>query len=394
MPNNLRRMVSFENTEIAFKSKSNQELSKAWWLFRFIGSNQLVRIAKPFAGIAVNIGFPFRYMIKQTIFQHFCGGENIGDCEHTIAHLAKYHVHTILDYSVEGKESEADFDRTTQEIIDTQERSVLDEHIPFSVFKLTGIARFAILEKASSGETLTEAERSELDRIRHRVERICKRASELERSVMMDAEESWIQPIMDELMLEMMKRFNKEKAVVYNTFQMYRHDRLAKLKELHAQALEFGFYPGVKLVRGAYMEKERARALEMSYPSPIQPDKNATDRDYNAALTFMMEHIDRFSICAGSHNESSAALLIQLMEEKKIPKNDQRVYFSQLLGMSDHISFNLSHAGYNVAKYVPYGPVKDVLPYLIRRADENTSVAGQTSRELSLLNKERTRRKK
>ncbi|MFM2285881.1 MAG: hypothetical protein RLZZ543_1378 [Bacteroidota bacterium] len=386
-------MVSFENTEIAFKSKSNNELSKAWWLFRFIGNNQLVSLSKPFAGIAVRIGFPFRYMIRQTIFQHFCGGETIRSCEDTISHLASFHVHTILDYSVEGKESEADFDRTTQEIIDTQERSVLDEHIPFSVFKLTGIARFALLEKASSGEAMTEAERSEFERVRHRVERICKRASELERCVMMDAEESWIQPIMDELMLDMMRRFNKEKAVVYNTFQMYRHDRLAKLKELHAQALKDDFYPGVKLVRGAYMEKERARAAEKGYSSPIQPDKSATDRDYDAALTFMVEHIDRFSICAGSHNENSAQLLMKLMEEKHISKNDYRVYFSQLLGMSDHISFNLAHAGYNVAKYVPYGPVKDVLPYLIRRADENTSVAGQTGRELKLLSTERARRK-
>ena len=208
-------MVSFENTEIAFKSKSNNELEKAWWLFRFIGNNQLVRLTKPFAGIAVNIGFPFRYMIKQTIFQHFCGGETISDCEEKIANLASFHVHTILDYSVEGKESEADFDRTTQEIIDTQERSVLDEHIPFSVFKLTGIARFELLEKASSSEPLSETERIELDRVIQRVDRICKRAFELDRCVMMDAEESWIQPIMDKLMLDMMRKFNKDRAVVY-----------------------------------------------------------------------------------------------------------------------------------------------------------------------------------
>ena len=386
-------MVSFENTEIAFKSKSNIELNKAWWLFRFIGNNQLVRLTKPFAGIAVSIGFPFRYMIKQTIFQHFCGGETIGSCEDTIAHLAQFDVHTILDYSVEGKESEEDFDRTTQEIIDTQERSVLDDHIPFSVFKLTGIARFALLEKASTDEPLTAAESSEFERVRHRVERICKRASELERCVMMDAEESWIQPVMDMLMLEMMRRFNKEKAVVYNTFQMYRHDRLEKLKSLFKQAVDDGFYAGVKLVRGAYMEKERKCALEMGYPSPIQKNKESTDRDYNAALRFMVENMERFALCAGSHNEDSATVLMDLMEEFKIPKNDSSIYFSQLLGMSDHISFNLSNAGYNVAKYVPYGPVKDVLPYLIRRADENTSVAGQTGRELSLISKERARRK-
>ena len=386
-------MVSFENTEIAFKSKTNIELEKAWWLFRFIGNNQLVRLTKPFAGIAVKIGFPFRYMIKQTIFQHFCGGETIGDCEEKIDSLASFHVRTILDYSVEGKESEADFDRTTQEIIDTQERSVLDEHIPFSVFKLTGIARFELLEKASSSEPLSETERIEFERVSMRVERICKRAFELDRCVMMDAEESLIQPIMDKLMLDMMRKFNKDRAVVYNTFQMYRHDRLEKLKELHTYAANESFFAGVKLVRGAYMEKERKRALEMSYPSPIQKDKQSTDSDYNSALQFMVEHIDQFAFCAGSHNEDSAAMLVDLMEKNNIHHNDNRVYFSQLLGMSDHISFNLSNAGYNVAKYVPYGPVKDVLPYLIRRADENTSVAGQTSRELSLISKERTRRK-
>lgn len=386
-------MVSFENTEIAFKSKTNIELNKAWWLFRFIGNNQLVKLTKPFAGIAVKIGFPFRYMIKHTIFQHFCGGETIRDCEETIAHLASFDVHTILDYSVEGKESESDFDRTTQEIIDTQERSVLDEHIPFSVFKLTGIARFELLEKASSNDELSETERLELERVTNRVERICKRAFELDRCVMMDAEESWIQPIMDKLMLDMMRKFNKDRAVVYNTFQMYRHERLKKLEELNTQAENESFYAGVKLVRGAYMEKERKRALELNYLSPIQIDKNATDVDYDAALQFMVEHINRFAFCAGSHNENSATLLINLMEKHKIQPNDSRIYFSQLLGMSDHISFNLSNAGFNVAKYVPYGPLKDVLPYLIRRADENTSVAGQTSRELTLISKERSRRK-
>jgi proline dehydrogenase len=226
-----------------------------------------------------------------------------------------------------------------------------------------------------------------------RVERICKRAFELDRCVMMDAEESWIQPIMDKLMLDMMRKFNKDRAVVYNTFQMYRHDRLEKLKELHSHAANESFYAGVKLVRGAYMEKERKRASEMNYPSPIQKDKHSTDADYNAALQFMVEHIDQFAFCAGSHNEDSAAILVELMEKHNLHHNDSRVYFSQLLGMSDHISFNLSNAGFNVAKYVPYGPVKDVLPYLIRRADENTSVAGQTSRELTLISKERSRRK-
>lgn len=385
-------MVSFDNTEIAFESKSNTELMKAFWLFKFIGNKSMVRLSKPFAGIAVRIPFPFKYMIKETIFSHFCGGENIRDCETTIAHLSKYNVHTILDYSVEGKETEEDFERTTEEIIDTQERAAIDDAIPFNVFKLTGIARFALLENVSIGEKLTENEKHEFERVKERVERICKKANEVDRSVMMDAEESWIQPVMDELMLEMMKKYNTEKAIVYNTFQMYRHDRLNALKEMHGVAVKENFYLGVKLVRGAYMEKERKRAIEMNYASPIQKDKEASDRDYDAALLFIAKNIERIAVCVGSHNEESSMYMTKLMVENNIAKSSSNVYFSQLLGMSDHISFNLSRAGYNVAKYVPYGPVKDVLPYLIRRADENTSVAGQTSRELMLLSKEKKRR--
>ena len=385
-------MVSFENTEIAFESKSNAELTKAYLLFKFIGNKSLVSLSKPFAGIAVRIPFPFKYVIKETIFSHFCGGENIRDCETTIEHLNKYNVHTILDYSVEGKETEDDFDRTTDEIIDTQERAAIDDAIPFNVFKLTGIARFALLEKVSSGEKLTEGEKQEFEMVRERVERICKKAAEVDRSVMMDAEESWIQPVMDDLMMEMMKKYNKEKAIVYNTYQMYRHDRLNALKEMHAAAVKNDFCLGLKLVRGAYMEKERKRASEMNYVSPIQVDKASSDKDYDAALLFIAKNIDRIAVCVGSHNEKSSMYMTELMKEHNISKNSTQVYFSQLLGMSDHISFNLSRAGYNVAKYVPYGPVKDVLPYLIRRADENTSVAGQTSRELMLLSKERKRR--
>jgi len=386
-------MVSFENTENAFKYRKDSELKKAYWLFKFIANNSLVRLSKPFAGLAVKIGFPFRYIIKETVFNHFCGGETINDCDKTISLLAKFNVKTILDYSVEGKETEEDFERTTAEIIATQERAVLDHLIPFNVFKLTGIARFALLEKASNyREDLTESEKHELDRVRHRVERICKKAYEIDRCVMMDAEESWIQPIMDDIMLEMMKRFNQEKAIVYNTFQMYRHDRLQVLKDWFIKAEKHNFYLGVKLVRGAYMEKERERALELKYTSPIQPDKVACDNDYDEALQFISKNIHQIAVCAGTHNEKSSQFLTQLMNENSIAKDHPHVYFSQLLGMSDHISFNLAHEGYNVVKYVPYGPVQDVLPYLIRRAEENTSVAGQTSRELSLIIKEQKRR--
>jgi proline dehydrogenase len=386
-------MLSFENTEIAFKSKTNSALNNAYYLFRLIGNRQLIQLTKPFAGIAVRIPFPFRYAIKKTIYEHFCGGETIAECEHTIVDLSNYHVKTILDYSVEGKESETDFERTTHEILQTQERALLDDNVPFSVFKVTGIARFALLEKISNGEALNESEKAEFERVKNRIDRICHKAADTKRKVMVDAEETWIQLVIDQLTIDMMKKYNTKEPVVYNTYQMYRHDRLAALHQIGEQAEKEQFFVGVKLVRGAYMEKERKRALEMAYPSPIQPDKAASDRDFNAALEFLTEHIQRFAICCGSHNEHSCAYLTELMAKHQIKKQHPNVYFSQLLGMSDHISFNLASEGYNVAKYVPYGPVKDVLPYLIRRADENTSVAGQSSRELSLIETERKRRK-
>lgn len=385
-------MISFDNTEIAFKYQNTNELKKAWWLFRMIGNNQFVKFSKPFAGIAASLA-PTRFMIKQTIYAHFCGGETIRECEKTIGALASFKVGTILDYSVEGKESEEDFDRTLDEIMDTQDRAVLDDHVPFCVFKLTGLARFGLLEKVSAGEPLTDSEKHEFEKVKQRVEKLCKKAVETDRKLMLDAEDSWIQQVMDDLILEMMRKYNTEKPIVYNTFQMYRHDRLALLKKWYEIATNEGFYVGVKVVRGAYMEKERKRAKELGYLDPIQPDKASSDRDYNAALEFITSHIDRFGLCAGTHNEQSSLLLTKLMQEKSIPSNTSQIYFSQLLGMSDHISFNLAHAGYNVAKYVPYGPVKEVLPYLIRRAEENTSVAGQTSRELDLLTREVKRRK-
>lgn len=386
-------MISFDNTETAFKHKSNSELRKAWWLFKFIGNNKLVAFTKPFAGLAARIG-PTRWLIQETIYAHFCGGTSIRTCEKTIAHLAEYNVGTILDYSVEGKESEADFDHTCDEIEATQNRALLDDNVPFCVFKLTGLARFALLEKVSSGAALSEAEQHEFDHVRHRVERLCKKANEDGTRIMMDAEESWIQPVMDELMLEMMQKYNRERAVVYNTFQMYRHDRLEKLKALIETAKTQHFYAGVKLVRGAYMEKERKRAAELQYIDPIQPNKEATDSDYNKAIEFIAKNISHCAVCAGTHNEESSENLVKSMAESGIKPNDERIFFSQLLGMSDHISFNLAAAGFNVVKYVPYGPVKEVLPYLIRRAEENTSVAGQTSRELDLLTREKKRRQK
>lgn len=382
--------ISFDNTENAFKAKTNAELKRSYWLFKLIGNQALVKFGAKTAPLALNIGF--KGLIKSTIFKQFVGGENIQDCSKTIEHLGKYNVGTILDYSVEGKESEEDFNHCLDETIETIHKAKNDKNIPFCVFKVTGLARFDLLVKVSAGTTLNADETEEWRRVGNRVHMICKTACDSNQPIFIDAEESWIQPAIDELANKSMASFNKEKAIVYNTFQLYRHDRLNFLKETLEQAKAGNYFVGAKLVRGAYMEKERARALEMNYPSPIQSDKQASDRDYDLAVKFCVEHIDRVSVCAGTHNEKSSLSLVNLMHSNNIKPDDKRVYFSQLLGMSDHISYNLSLNGYNVAKYVPYGPVKEVLPYLIRRAQENTSVKGQTGRELNLIIKEKKRR--
>ena len=387
-------MISFDNTEIAFKSKSNRDLKKAYWLFKMVGSPSFVKFGKWASNLAFKLHLPISGLIKKTIFHQFCGGESISDCEKTIEDLGQFGIGTILDYSVEGKTSEEDFDATVEEIIATIHRGKKSENIPFAVFKITGIARFSIVEKANSGiEHLNQAEIMEYTQLIDRVTKICRAAFEAKVPVFMDAEESWIQTSIDRIAFDMMLRYNKEQAIVYNTVQMYRHDRYAFLEQAITEAKNAGVIYGVKLVRGAYMEKERNRAQEKGYPSPIQPNKEASDRDFDKALELVVSSIDSVALCAGTHNEKSSAYLAQLIEKHGIQHDDKRIYFAQLLGMSDHISYNLSNAHYNVAKYVPYGPVKEVMPYLLRRADENTSVAGQTSRELSLLVKEKKRRK-
>ncbi|MFN5878334.1 MAG: proline dehydrogenase family protein [Flavobacteriales bacterium] len=386
-------MVSFENTQIAFKSKSDSDLNRAYWLFKIIGNPALVKMGKWSTNSALKVGLPIKGIIKKTIFRQFCGGETIEDCADTINLLGKFGVGTILDYSVEGKTSEEDFDATVEEIIATIHAAKNDKNIPFAVFKVTGISRFGILEKANDPDTkLSDLEKLELGLAISRIDKICLAAHENSVPVFIDAEETWIQDTIDRITLDMMRKYNKKKAIVYNTLQMYRHDRLAYLEKESLIARKEGFQYGVKLVRGAYMEKERARAQVNSYPSPIQSDKMTCDSDFNKALDQIILNIDCMALCSGSHNENSAMLLTQLLEKHGIEKNDDRIFFAQLLGMSDHISYNLAHAGYNVAKYVPYGPIKEVMPYLLRRADENTSVAGQTGRELSLIMKERKRR--
>jgi proline dehydrogenase len=383
-------MVSFNNTEIAFKPKSNKELKRSYWLFKLIGNPGLVKIGAKVTPLALNMGF--KGLIRATIFKQFVGGEDIHDCDKTIAYLGKFNIGTILDYSVEGKESETDFDHCLEETLDTIKKAHPNPHIPFCVFKVTGLARFELLRKVTEKETLTDAEKKEWERVRERVHKICQAAHDARQPIFIDAEESWIQQAIDDLANENMSQFNREKVIVYNTYQMYRHDRLKYLKDTLAEAEKFGFKVGAKLVRGAYMEKERKRAVEKNYPSPIQKDKLSADVDYDLAVEFCVEHIDRMALCAGTHNEVSSLKLVELMAKHKIQNNDGRIYFSQLLGMSDHISFNLAASNYNVAKYVPYGPVKEVLPYLIRRAQENTSVKGQTGRELGLIIKEKQRR--
>lgn len=383
-------MISFDNTENAFKSKSNSELRRSYWLFKLIGNPLVVNAGATLGPLGLKIGF--KGLIKSTIFKQFVGGENIQDCSETIAQLAKYHIGTILDYSVEGKESESDFEHCLEETLGTIAKAKGNKNIPFSVFKVTGLARFALLEKVSAQEKLSSDENAEWERVRARVHKISKAASDATQPLFIDAEESWIQPAIDSLANENMAAFNRATVIVYNTYQLYRHDRLEYLKKSHQEALAKGYQIGAKLVRGAYMEKERERAIQKKYPSPIQADKLSTDRDYDLALQYCVEHIDTMALCAGTHNEESSALLVKLMNDKKVSLENPRIYFSQLLGMSDHISYNLSIGGYNVSKYVPYGPVNEVLPYLIRRARENTSVKGQTGRELNLIMKEKKRR--
>jgi proline dehydrogenase len=383
-------MISFDNTENAFKSKTNKNLKQSYWLFKLIGNPTLVNFGAAFGPLSLKIGF--KGLIKNTIFKQFVGGESISDCSLAIEQLSKFNIGTILDYSVEGKESETDFENCFNETIRTIEKAYTNKNIPFCVFKVTGLARFALLEKVSSNQNLTDIEKTEWQNVERRVNKICETAANKNQAIFIDAEESWIQPAIDELANKNMANYNKENVIVYNTYQLYRHDRLAYLKQTLNNAIKNNYKVGAKLVRGAYMEKERKRAVEKNYTSPIQINKQNSDNDYNEALNFCIENLNNMALCAGTHNEESSLYLVSLMQKQNITSNDKRIYFSQLYGMSDHISYNLSLSNYNVVKYVPYGPVNEVLPYLIRRAQENTSVKGQTGRELNLILKEKKRR--
>lgn len=386
--------VSFDDTAVAFSSKSDAELYKMYLLFKAMNSNTFVKVGGSLLNTALNLHLPVKFIVKPTVFSHFCGGETIEESERAIKELSAFNIGTILDYSVEGEGDEKSFDATMNELLRTVEKARGNKAIPFSVFKVTGLLDTKLLAKVQAGTQLTAAEKTAFERGRERVNTICKRCYDADVRVFVDAEESWIQETIDNLTYEMMELYNKEKAIVYNTYQLYRHDRLDVLKRDYENAVAKNYYLGGKLVRGAYMEKERKRAAEAGYQSPINPTKNASDELFDNALRFCIEHIDRIAICAGTHNERSSYLLMELMDQHNIARNDERVYFAQLFGMSDNLSYNLANAGYNVAKYVPYGPVREVMPYLLRRANENTAIAGQSSREFTLISKEMQRRKR
>lgn len=383
----------FDNTQVAFSLKSDTELERAYFLFKLIASQPLVKIGTAVTNFALKAHLPVEGLIRSTVFDHFCGGVNEVDCLKVVDNMFTKGVSSVLDYSVEGKEEEEQFDAALEMTLKTIEFAREREAIPFAVFKPTGFGRLDLYEKVGEKSVLTEAEQQEWNRVIARFDLACRTAHEKDVLLLIDAEESWMQDAADVIVTDMMRKYNKQKAIVFNTLQMYRWDRLDYLKNLHDQAKAEDFFIGMKLVRGAYMEKENERAEARGLKSPICVSKEATDTNYDAAVLYMVENIDKMAVFAGTHNEESSYKLMQLMTGKGIDKNDNRIFFGQLLGMSDNISFNLASNGYNVAKYLPFGPVRDVMPYLIRRAEENTSVAGQTSRELMLIKKEKERRK-
>ncbi|MDT0607474.1 proline dehydrogenase family protein [Croceitalea rosinachiae] len=383
----------FEDTSTAFKLKSDSELERAYFLFKLIANQPLVKIGTAVTNFAINAHLPVEGLIRATVFDHFCGGVNEQDCLPIIEKMYEEKVSSILDYSVEGKHVENQLDSALAKVLEVLDFVKEKDAIPFAVFKPSAFGRFELFEKMSSKRAFTQLEREEWDRVVHRYDKVCKKAYDLDVALLIDAEESWIQDAADQLAHDMMRKYNKRKAVVFNTAQMYRWDRLVYLEKLCKEANKMNFKIGIKVVRGAYMEKENDRADDKAYKSPICISKVATDDNFDTAITYMLDNMDVFTIFSGTHNEQSCYKLMEAMKTREIPNNSDRIWFGQLYGMSDHISFNLAANGYNVSKYLPYGPVRDVMPYLIRRAEENTSVAGQTTRELELLKKERARRK-
>ena len=383
----------FNNTQVAFALKSDTELDRAYFLFKMIANEPLVRIGTAVTNFAIKAHLPVEGLIRATVFDHFCGGINVNDCLTVVDKMHTKDVSSILDYSVEGKEADEQFDAALEMTLKTIDFAAEKRAIPFAVFKPTGFGRFELYEKLGEGKTLSEAEQKDWNRVVERFEIVCKEAHRQNVALLIDAEESWMQDAADDLVIDMMRKYNKEKAIVFNTLQMYRHDRLDHLKKVHNLAKAEGFFIGMKVVRGAYMEKENKRAEEKGYPTPICASKQATDINYDAAVDYMLQNLDLMSIFVGTHNETSSYKVMSRINEWNLDTKDKRIHFGQLYGMSDNISYNLAANHYNVAKYLPFGPVRDVMPYLIRRAEENTSVAGQTNRELELIKAERNRRK-
>lgn len=383
----------FDNTEVAFALKNDSQLERAFFLFKMISYQPMVRIGTAATNFALKANLPVEGLIRSTVFDHFCGGVNEEDCSPVIDKMFTKGVSAVLDYSVEGKEEESAFDDCRDKILKIIRFADEKEAMPIVVFKPTGFGRFHLYQKLGEGKTLTSKENKEWDRVVARFDTVCKLAKDKDVEVLIDGEESWMQDAADDLCEDMMRKYNTVKPIVYNTLQTYRWDRFNYLKSLHERAKTDGFKVGFKIVRGAYMEKERNRAEEKGYKSPICDSKFVTDENFDTCMTYILNNLNDISLFIGTHNEQSCYLAMKMMADMGIKKTDNNVWFGQLYGMSDHISFNLAEQGYNVAKYVPFGPVKDVMPYLIRRAEENTSVAGQTSRELSLLKQEKKRRK-
>jgi proline dehydrogenase len=386
--------LDFGNTEIAFRHKNDSALKRTRFVFSMMQDPFIVKLSTKLTLFALKWHLPIDSILKRTIFWQFCGGESMQECTNTYAMLREKGVEGILDYSVEGQENEATFDAVRDEISRLIDNAKTYARIPITCLKMTGIARFNLLQKVSEKKTLTDAENAEFIRIQGRLDHLCGKAAKQGVTFYIDAEETWIQPAIDNLTEGMMATYNREKPIIFSTIQMYRHDRLAYLDNLIQKARKEGWKVGMKIVRGAYLEKENERAQQLGYPTPMQPNKAATDRDYNAAVRLCVENIEDTAVCAGTHNEASCLLLAELLDEKRINKEHPHVFFSQLYGMSDNITFNLAALNYNVSKYLPYGPVRYTMPYLIRRAEENTAVAGQVGKELLLVNREIERRRR
>lgn len=386
--------VSFENTEIAFYSRSDRDLRKSRILFSALNSKFIVKTGTLLIKVLLKLRMPVKYLLKGTVFKQFCGGESIGDCRDVIEKLRMFNVGAILDYAVEGGDNKEDFDKTCAELLNTIDKAGQLPNIPFAVFKPSGIGSKKLMAKVQDRKPLVMEEEKSFEEIEMRFDRLCQRAFEKDVRLLIDSEESWFLDTVDEIAYKMMKKYNREKAIVFNTYQFYRKDMLSRLQKALHNAIAEGYFLGVKMVRGAYMDIERRRAAAMNYPDPIFREKKSTDCAFNRGLEYCIENISHIALCCGTHNEESSCHLSELIESQGLQRNDQRIYFAQLYGMSDHIGLNLAQAGFNVAKYVPYGPVEAVIPYLIRRAEENTSIAGQSSRELQLIRRELKRRKR